>query len=76
MNGGLSDWFRPPAVIAIVTSLFGFVSFWTSFDRRVSENATRTSYVEQQLRDHKSDEAVRLAQIEAKIDRILERGGK
>jgi len=76
MNEKPNSWGTPPTIIAVVTALVSVGSFWASFNGRITANEGRVSYVEQAFREHKTDEGERLIRVEAKLDRLIERGSE
>jgi len=71
-----SSWGTPPTIIAVVTALVSVGSFWASFNGRITANEERISYVAQSFLEHKTDEGQRLIRVEAKLDRLIERGSE
>jgi len=71
-----NSWGTPPTIIAVVTALVSVGSFWASFNGRITANEERVSYIAQSFREHKIDEDQRWIRIDAKLDRLIERGGE
>jgi hypothetical protein len=69
-----TEWLTPQTIMAVVSLLAAFGSFWLSFDRRVTTNETKIASLVEALRDHRSEEGTRLGRIEDKIDRLNEKG--
>ena len=57
MNPKWNKWLEPPTVIALVVALFSVVSFYTSFNERLSKAEIRSELA-----------APRLERIERKLD--------
>lgn len=74
MSAPRTDWFSPQTILAIVGMGAAFLAFCINFDRRITTVELGVQQVTSALRDHKNDEENRLARIEAKIDRLSERG--
>ena len=71
-----SEWLSPPNMIALVMALGTVGSFWVSFDRRVTNSENGVIAVAKDLDEHKANEGERLARMEDKLDRLIERGRK
>lgn len=70
-------------IIALVMSLGAFISFCVSFDRRISENRSELIGVKQMMndreavsREYRADSTERMKDIDAKLDRLIERREK
>lgn len=76
-----NEWLTPPMIIAYVSMLAAFGSFWLSFDHRVTANEINIAATASALRDHRTDEAADVKDIKDNVAKLttlmIERkGGK
>lgn len=76
MSDTPNNWLAPNFLLSAVLAIGALGSFWVNFDRRVSGAETKSENVEMSLKEHKQEEADKLARIEDKIDRLIERSAK
>lgn len=65
------DWFKPQTVIAVVLAMGSVVTFWVSFNQRVSDTAKEVSMIQRTVAENKLDQNARLDRIEDKLDIML-----
>lgn len=67
-----NEWASPAVIIAVVMALGNVINFYTTFDRRVSDNETRIEEVSRGLTEHKAQEAETARMLDAKLDRLIQ----